>query len=117
MLQCGDIQNLVKKRKTSDETPVYYIWIEETLDIINRIHIATGHGCRIRMLKELQAKYAKVQRNAIELLKSIGIECQRNQKQPMTKEVVVKSNLSNDFFSHGRVDLIYMLPMSHKTYN
>ena len=41
--------------------------IEETFDIIKRVHIATGHGGRDRMWKELGKKYANVTRDSIEL--------------------------------------------------
>jgi hypothetical protein len=53
------------------------VHIEETFDVIKRAHIATGHGGRDRMLKELGKKYANVTRDSIELLKSMCIECQR----------------------------------------
>ena len=50
--------------------------IEKTLDVIKRVHIATGHGGRDRMVKELDKKYANVTRNSIELLRSMCIDCQ-----------------------------------------
>jgi hypothetical protein len=51
---------------------LYYVHIEETFDVIKRAHIATGHGARDRMLKELGKKYANVTRDSIELFKSFS---------------------------------------------
>src|SRR5215470_15670143 len=42
ILQCGDVQKLIIKRKNSEESPLYFATIEETYDIIRRAHIATG---------------------------------------------------------------------------
>jgi hypothetical protein len=47
------------------------VHIEETFDVIKRAHIATGHGGRDRMLKELGKKYVNVTRDSIELFKSM----------------------------------------------
>jgi hypothetical protein len=54
-----------------------YFLYEETFDVIKRAHIATGHGGRDRMIKELGKKYANVTRDSIELFKSMCIDCQR----------------------------------------
>ncbi|XP_068224797.1 KRAB-A domain-containing protein 2-like [Palaemon carinicauda] len=61
VLQCGDVEKIIKKRQTLYETPVYYVSIEDTFDIVKRAHIAIGHGSRDRMTKELQVKYANIQ--------------------------------------------------------
>ena len=60
VLQCGDVEKLIRKRKEPTESPIYYTTIEDTYDIIKRAHIATGHGGRDRMHKELQKKYANI---------------------------------------------------------
>lgn len=116
VLQCGDVEKLIKKRQTPDETPVYYVSIEDTYDIVKRAHVATGHGGRDRMTKELQVKYANIQRDTVELFKSLCQECQKKRKRPMTKGVVVKPILSSEFSSRGQVDLIDMQSMSCRTY-
>ncbi|XP_045112503.1 KRAB-A domain-containing protein 2-like [Portunus trituberculatus] len=116
VLQCGDIEKLIKKRQTPDETPVYYVSIEDTYDIVKRAHVATGHGGRDRMTRELQVKYANIQRDTVELFKSLCQECQKKRKRPMTKGVVVKPILTSEFSSHGQVDLIDMQSMSCRTY-
>jgi hypothetical protein len=74
--------------------------------VIKRAHIATGHGARDRMLKELGKKYANVTRDSIELFKSMCIDCQRKRVRPMTKGVVVRPNLSKEFSARSQVDLI-----------
>lgn len=112
VLQCGDVE----KRQTPDEKPVYYVSIEDTFDIVKRAHVATGHGSRDRMSKELQVKYANIQRDTVELFKSLCQECQKKRKRPMTKGVVVKPILSSGFSSRGQVDLIDMQSMSSRTY-
>ncbi|XP_068241013.1 KRAB-A domain-containing protein 2-like [Palaemon carinicauda] len=116
VLQCGDVEKINKKRQTLDETPVYYVSIEDTFDIVKRAHVATGHGGRDRMTKELQVKYDNIQRDTIELFKSLYLECQKKRKRPMTKGVVVKPILSTEFSSRGQVDLIDMQSMSCRTF-
>ena len=51
---------LIKKRESPEERPVYYVTIEDTYDIIQKAHIATGHGGRDRMLKHIKEKYANI---------------------------------------------------------
>ena len=60
VLQCGDVEKLIRKRKEPTESPIYYATIEDTYDIIKRAHIAIGHGGRDGMQKELQKKYANI---------------------------------------------------------
>ena len=55
---CGDVEKLIKRRKTQDKQPVYYAIMEDKYDIISRGHITTDHGGRDRMLKHLCQKYA-----------------------------------------------------------
>ena len=86
VLQCGDAEKLIKKRQTPDETPVYYVSIEDTYDIVKRAHVATGHGGRDRMTKELQVKYANIQRDTVELFKSLCQQFQKERERPMTKK-------------------------------
>jgi hypothetical protein len=68
ILQCGDVEKLIIHRKSNDDTIQYYVHIEETFDVITRAYIATGHGGRDRMVKELGKKYANVTREYTELL-------------------------------------------------
>ena len=108
VLQCGDIERLIRRRTTPDEPPVYYAYIENMYDIIHRAHIATGHGGRDRMLKHLGPKYANITRDTIELFKSYCKPCQEKVKRPKTTGVVVRPIISHDFNSRSQVDLIDM---------
>ena len=107
------VEKLIKKRDNYSVPPLYYVTIEDTLDIIKRAHLSTGHGGRDRMIKELQKKYANITTKSIELFKSLCEECQKKRKRPMTKGVVVRPILSKDFSSRGQVDLIDMQSMAH----
>ncbi|XP_076036969.1 KRAB-A domain-containing protein 2-like [Oratosquilla oratoria] len=111
VLQCGPTDKLIKRRSTRQESPLYYVSIEETFDVVKSAHISTGHGGRDRMLKELQKKYANIPTKAVELFKSLCQECQKKRKRPMTKGVVVRSILTKEFSSRGEVDLIDMQSM------
>ncbi|KAK4328712.1 hypothetical protein Pmani_000907 [Petrolisthes manimaculis] len=104
-------EKLIKRRSTRQESPLYYVSIEETFDVVKSAHITTGHGGRDRLLKELQKKYANIPTKAVELFKSLCQECQKKRKQPMTKGVVVRPILTKEFSSRGQVDLIDMQNM------
>ena len=54
ILQCGDLEKLIKKRKNPEESPMNYLSIEDTYEVIRRAHLSTGHGGRYRMLREIQ---------------------------------------------------------------
>ena len=43
ILQCGDVEKLIKKYAKPDDTPLYYVTTEGTFDVIKRAHIATDH--------------------------------------------------------------------------
>ncbi|XP_068237012.1 KRAB-A domain-containing protein 2-like [Palaemon carinicauda] len=76
-------------------------------ETIKRAHIATGHGGRDKMVKEL-SKYANITRDTIELFKSLCVQCQKKRKRCATKGVTVKSILSKDYGSRSQVDLVDM---------
>ena len=97
-----------KKRLTEEDTHLYYVSIEDTFDIIKRAHISTGHSGRDRMVKELSKKYVNVTREAVELFKSLCVDCQWKRKRPTTKGVVVQPILTKEFSTRGQVDLIDM---------
>ena len=44
VLQCGEVEKLIKKRKSPEDWPVYFATIEDPYDIITKAHIATGHS-------------------------------------------------------------------------
>ena len=108
VLQCGDVERLIKKRQTPDERPVYYVSIEDTFDVIKKAHIATGHGGRDRMTKHLNDKYANITRDALTLFKSYCAVCQEKTKRPVATGVVIRPILTHDLNSRGQVDLVDM---------
>ena len=116
ILQCGDVEKLIIHRKSNDDTIQYYVHIEETFDVITRAYIATGHGGRDGMVKELGKKYASVTSDYIELFKSMCTDCQRNRVRRMTKGVVVRPILSKEFSARGQVDLIDMQSLPHGSF-
>ena len=95
VLQCGDVDKLIKKRKSPEDRPIYFATIEDTYDIISKAHTATGHGGRDRMLKYLGLKYANITTEAVELFKSYCRVCQEKRKRRKTTGVVVKPILSS----------------------
>ncbi|XP_037787727.1 KRAB-A domain-containing protein 2-like [Penaeus monodon] len=113
VLQCGDMEKLIKIWTKADEPPLYYVTIEATFDVIKRAHIATGHCRRDCMIKELQRKYANITTKALEFFKSLCEECQKKMKKTMTKGVVVRPILSKAFASRSQVDLTDMQSMPH----
>lgn len=62
--QCGVVEKLIRKRKSPDEQILYFVPIEETLNIIKRAHKFTHQGGRDHMLKKLGNKYANITRYA-----------------------------------------------------
>ncbi|XP_070188954.1 KRAB-A domain-containing protein 2-like [Littorina saxatilis] len=116
VLQCGPVEKLIKKREHAEETPMYFVTIEETFDVLRASHIATGHGGRDRMMKEIKKKYANISVQAIELFKSLCLECQKKRTRPKTTGVVVRPILTKDFSCRGQVDLVDMQSMSCNGY-
>jgi hypothetical protein len=111
VLQCGDVEKLIVKQTDTTKDPIYFTHINDMYDIIKRIHIATGHGGRDKMLKVLAPKYANITSEVVELYKSLCVECAKKRKRAATKGVVVRPILSRDYGSRGQVDLVDMQSM------
>ena len=116
-MQCGDVEKLIKKRISQDEEPIYYASIEDTYDIVKRAHIATGHGGRDRMAKEVNKRYANITCDALELFKSYCQECQKKRKRPRTQGVVVRPILTKEYASRAQIDLIDMQSMTRNSFS
>ena len=112
ILQCGDVEKLIRKRRAPTDTPLYYSTIEDSYDVLKRAHTTTGDGGRDKMLKELNKGYANITCKAVEYYKYHCEECQKKRKRPMTKGVVVNPILAKEFASRGQVDLIDMQILS-----
>ncbi|KAK6175268.1 hypothetical protein SNE40_013765 [Patella caerulea] len=74
VLECGDVTKLIRKGDGSEE-PVYFASIEHSFDIIQKTHIATGHGGRDKIMKELSKKYANITQEAVTIFKSSCVPC------------------------------------------
>ena len=111
LLNCGDTQKLIRKRKDENSEPVYFVFIEETFSILKRAHILTGHGGRDKMIKNLSQKYANITQESINLFKAGCIECQKKKRRPTTKGTVVRPILTKEFGTRSQVDLIDMQSM------
>ena len=116
ILECGDIEKLIKRRVEPTDPIIYYISIEDTYDAIKRAHIATGHGGRDRMRKELNKKYENITEGDILLFKSYCKECQKKRKLPSIKGVAVRPLLSSEFNSRAQIDLIDMQSSAQNSY-
>ena len=79
VLQCGDVEKLIRKQNCADDDPVFFTHIDDMFDIIKRAHISVGHGGRDKMSQALH-KYANITRDSIELYKSMCIECQKKKE-------------------------------------
>ncbi|XP_068792011.1 probable G-protein coupled receptor 141 isoform X1 [Struthio camelus] len=112
ILQCGDTEKLIKRRQTKEESPTYYVSIEDTYDIIKKAHIATGHGGRDRVIKHLSSSYANITRDAIELFKSFCAVCQKKKKHHMVNQFAGPSALNKEHLAWGQIDFISMQSMS-----
>ena len=115
VIKCGDVLKLIRRRN-GNENPIYFATVEDTYDIIRRAHIATGHGGRDKMVKELTKKYANITHEAISIYKSLCIECQRKRKRPTIKGTVVRPILTKNFGSRSQVDLVDMQAMHKGNY-
>ena len=115
VLKCGDVFKLIRRRN-ANEDPIYFATLEDTFDIIKRAHIATGHGGRDKMVKELSKKYANITHDAISIYKSLCIECQRKRKRLTTKGIVIRPILTKNFGSRSQVDLVDMQAMKQGNY-
>lgn len=111
LLNCGDTQKLIRKRKDENSEPVYFVFIEETISILKRAHILTGHGGRDKMIKNLSQKYANITQESINLFKAGCIECQKKKRRPTTKGSVVRPIRTKEFGARSQVDLIDMQSM------
>ena len=80
-MQCGDVEKLIRKRGDPTTTPLYFAAVEDMFDIIHRAHLATGHGGRDRMLKEIGRKYANIPKQAVGLYKT---HCEEFSKKAQT---------------------------------
>ena len=85
-------------------------------NVVQKIHIATGHGGRDKMIKEANTKHANVSIEALKLFKERCEECQLKKRKLASKGLVVKPIVSKEFNSRGQMDLIDMQSLSYNEY-
>jgi hypothetical protein len=85
--------------------------------VVQKIHIATGHGGLDKMIKEANKKYANVSIEALKLFKELCEECQLKKRKFASKGLVVKPIVSKEFNSRGQMDLIHMQSLSYNEYS
>ena len=108
MLSIGDVEKLVKKRKTEDEPILYFIPSEELYSKIQEIHVQQGHGGINKMMAHLKKRYANITQRAVQLFISLCEECERRRNKGSSRAFVIKPIRSSDMNSRGQVDLIDM---------
>ena len=59
-IDIGNVEELVKKRKTEDEPILYFIPNEELYSKIQQIHVQQGHGGINKMMAQLKTQYANI---------------------------------------------------------
>ncbi|XP_066980117.1 KRAB-A domain-containing protein 2-like [Macrobrachium rosenbergii] len=106
VLQCGGVEKLIKKRKDEIQELVYFVHVEDMFETIKRAHIATGHGGRDKMVKEL-SKYANITRD-YRTVQIFVCSVSKETEEMCDKGVTVKPILSKDYGSRSQVDLVDM---------
>lgn len=56
VVKIGNSEKLIVPVKNEGELIVYFVYLEETFQIIHDCHLNIGHGGRVRMMKELKTK-------------------------------------------------------------
>jgi hypothetical protein len=91
----------------------YYVCLEDMFKVVQKNHIATGHGGRDKMIKEANKKYANVSIEALELFKDLCEECQLKKRKLTSEGLVVKPIVSKELNSRGQMALIDVQLLSY----
>ncbi|XP_057654773.1 KRAB-A domain-containing protein 2-like [Diorhabda carinulata] len=105
VLKINDKEKLIAPLKPGETNIQYYVTNEELYSILHETHTRIGHGGRIRMLKELQAKYKNITYEVVMLYLNLCKQCQMKYSAPK-KGIVVKPMVSSELNSRCQVDLI-----------
>ena len=108
ILTIGDVEKLIKKRKTEEESILYFVTNEELYEKIQEVHTQQGHGGINKMLAHLKKRYANITQEAVTMFITFCEECERRRNRANSKSIVVKPIRSSDLNSRGQVDLIDM---------
>ncbi|XP_043491623.1 KRAB-A domain-containing protein 2-like [Polistes fuscatus] len=101
----GKKSKLIYPLKEGVNTIQYYITDSELFHILHEAHLATGHGGRDKMSKELSTKYKNITRHDLELYIHLCEPCQKK-KKGIKKGIVLKPMIMSEFNSRCQVDLI-----------
>ncbi|XP_077300527.1 KRAB-A domain-containing protein 2-like isoform X2 [Arctopsyche grandis] len=93
----------------------YFVTIDETFDIINDIHLSTGHGGRNRILKYLCDKYKNITTEAVMLYLGLCKTCQQRTKGK--RRGVVEKAIVNELNSRCQIDIIDFHSQPDNDYN
>ena len=78
--------------------------------MVKREHMASGHGGRDHMTKEINKMYANITHDVLNLFKSYCHEYQKKRKRTSIKGVVVRPILTKEFAFRAQIDLIDIYP-------
>ena len=99
----GDLVTKLVKANTT----LRYVHIEETFDLLHEMHVATGHGGRDILIRDVKKKFANITIEQIMWFLELCQFCQLKRSKTR-KEIVVKSIVSTGFNNRAQVDLIDM---------
>ena len=77
ILTFGDVEKLIKKRKTEEEPILYFVTNEELYDKIQEIHTQQAHGGINKMMAHLKKRYANITQEAVTMFISFYEECEK----------------------------------------
>lgn len=101
----GDDDRLIFPASDAGSPVRFYVETEEIFDLINQAHLATGHGGRNRLLKELKKKYKNITCEEIMAYLNLCRTCRKKDK--VAKKGAERGMIKkND--SRSKIDIIDM---------
>ena len=71
----------VTKENQDNQLIRYYVWYEELFQVIHRLHLATKHGGRDKIVKQSKLIYKNVTREAVEVYLLVCETCQNKRQK------------------------------------
>lgn len=104
----AEYSRLIKKVQapTLDSRPKIYIYLEEIFDLIEKEHIAVGHGGRDRTYAACKKWFENVSYEFVIQFISCCKECNQNNRANTITNMVIKPLRSDDYLSRMQIDLI-----------
>lgn len=69
------VDKLIKKRKTEDDSILYFVPNEDLFTKINEVHVSNGHLVFSQVMVILKKKYANITAECVKLCISLCDEC------------------------------------------